>query len=452
MNTESETREGNTKTSLVSRFLGWLLDIKSDDPNVIRRARTHVRLLLLFILGPSIVATLSLLGLGDAETPIKHNGLRLLTALLHVGILLLSRAGYPSLAGVIQTTAVYVIFSTAIIMLGLPEQLHWFYILVLIYAGLAVEPRLVLLLGVMAIGSISLTQAYLGMSDPLVFAPKLAMTALVTAAVFAQSRWTERAFKEAHESRLEAEEAQRIAEEANEAKGQFLANMSHELRTPLNAIIGYAELIEEEFEYPEEIEPDAVVTDVRRIRNSGSHLLALINDILDLSKIEAGKMESINEQIDLTALLEELENTLEPLAKANKNTLTLRDDTADLVLFTDCVRLRQILLNLLSNACKFTLDGEVALQVREDRAHDTILFEVRDTGIGMSEEKLQLIFEAFTQADNSTTRRYGGTGLGLSLSRHLANMLGGEIEVESEEGKGSTFTLSLPIQNTSHKR
>ncbi|MEC9396976.1 MAG: ATP-binding protein, partial [Myxococcota bacterium] len=298
----------------------------------------------------------------------------------------------------------------------------------------------------------SLTQADLGMSDPLVFAPKLAMTALVTAAVFAQSRWTERAFKEAHESRLEAEEAQRIAEEANEAKGQFLANMSHELRTPLNAIIGYAELIEEEFEYPEEIEPDAVVTDVRRIRNSGSHLLALINDILDLSKIEAGKMESINEQIDLTALLEELENTLEPLAKANKNTLTLRDDTADLVLFTDCVRLRQILLNLLSNACKFTLDGEVALQVRKDRTHDTILFEVRDTGIGMSEEKLQLIFEAFTQADNSTTRRYGGTGLGLSLSRHLANMLGGEIEVESEEGKGSTFTLSLPIQNTSHKR
>ena len=252
----------------------------------------------------------------------------------------------------------------------------------------------------------------------------------------------------AHDRARKQEEVVRAmerAEEASRAKSDFLAKMSHELRTPLNAIIGYSEMLLEEIEdaggnSPELREP------LRRIQRSGRHLLALINDVLDLSKIEAGKMELEYGEIDLPALLQELVTTAEPLAERNRNRLTLHCPEDIGSLRADVLRVRQIVLNLLSNACKFTERGEVTLEAApavEDGV-EGVAISVRDTGIGMTAEQQARLFQDFTQADSSTTRRYGGTGLGLAISRRFARMMGGDITVESEPGQGSTFRLWLP--------
>jgi PAS domain S-box-containing protein len=236
--------------------------------------------------------------------------------------------------------------------------------------------------------------------------------------------------------------ARAAAEQANAAKSQFLATMSHELRTPLNAVIGYAEILEEDLQ-------DANMTeqgdDVRRIRTAARNLLTLINDILDLAKIEAGKMEASITAVDLEALIAEVADIAAPLAEASGDelSLTLADDLGEAR--TDEGRLRQCLLNLLSNACKFTKDGSVTLAVRRrgEGAAAFIEFAVSDTGIGMSPEQQANLFQPFTQADATTTRRYGGTGLGLAITRRLAQLLGGDVTVESREGVGSTFLLTV---------
>ena len=241
----------------------------------------------------------------------------------------------------------------------------------------------------------------------------------------------------------ELEQARDAALEASRIKSQFLANMSHELRTPLNAIIGYSELIGEE---AEDLGVDGVGQDADKIRTAGKHLLGLINDILDLSKIEAGRVELYLEDVSLPGVLDEAIATLSPLARERGNTIQL-DNRLDVdVIKVDATRLKQILFNLLSNANKFTEGGTIDVEVATDPTDpDAFAIAVTDTGIGMSADVVRRLFRPFAQADASTTRRYGGTGLGLTISQRFCEMMGGHITVTSEEGKGSTFTVCLPL-------
>ena len=249
-----------------------------------------------------------------------------------------------------------------------------------------------------------------------------------------------RVIEQARQSALEARDA---AEAANRAKSAFLANMSHELRTPLNAIIGYSEMLEEDAEAAGNA---AFVSDLQKIRSAGRHLLGLINDVLDLSKVEAGKMKLYLETFDVPSVVEEVVSTVRPLLEKNGNTFAVRCAPDVGQLREDITKVRQVLLNLLSNAAKFTEKGTVSLDVtRENDVTGTwVVFRVRDTGIGMTPEQLGKLFQAFMQADGSTQRKYGGTGLGLALSRKFCVMMGGDINAQSEPGKGSTFTMRLP--------
>ena len=237
--------------------------------------------------------------------------------------------------------------------------------------------------------------------------------------------------------------AQREAEEANQSKSRFLANMSHELRTPLNAILGYSEMLTEE---AEDDGNDAYVPDLEKIHSAGEHLLRLINDVLDLSKIEAGKMELFLEDLEVGPLVEQVVSTVKPLIDKNENTLEVVVEDSVGSMYADVTRIRQSLLNLLSNASKFTRGGAVRLHVLVDPDSDdsVVLFRVHDDGIGMNPDQVARLFEAFTQAESSTTRRFGGTGLGLTITRRFCRMMGGDVTVESEEGAGSTFTIRLP--------
>ena len=237
----------------------------------------------------------------------------------------------------------------------------------------------------------------------------------------------------------------RQLEEADRHKSEFLANMSHELRTPLNAIIGYSEMLQED---AADLGAEQFTDDLRKINSAGKHLLELINAVLDLSKIEAGKMELYLESFEVAGLVRDIAAVIQPLAAKNANRLEVRCPDAIGPMRADLTKVRQALFNLLSNACKFTDRGTITLAVtREARSgQDSMVFTVSDTGIGMTPEQLARLFEAFSQADAATTRKYGGTGLGLALSRRLCRMMGGDVTVESEAGRGSTFTIRLPAE------
>lgn len=242
----------------------------------------------------------------------------------------------------------------------------------------------------------------------------------------------------------ELRRAKTAAEEASRSKSQFLANMSHELRTPLNAIIGYSELLKEE---AEDLGQDSFVGDLVKIEKAGKHLLELINGVLDIAKIEAGKMEVHAETFDVASMLKDVASTITPVVEKNGNVFEIQADESLGVMHTDVTKVRQSLFNLLGNAGKFTNNGTVSLIAERvaEADSDWILFKVRDTGVGMTPEQLAKVFEAFTQADASTTRKFGGTGLGLAITREFSRMIGGETIVESELGVGSTFTLRLPV-------
>jgi CheY-like chemotaxis protein len=250
--------------------------------------------------------------------------------------------------------------------------------------------------------------------------------------------------------RLRIEEALNYAKEAaemaNMAKSQFLANMSHELRTPLNAIIGYTEMLKESAEDLEHLEQDDCVPDLEKVHSAAKHLLGLINGVLDLSKIEAGKMELFVETVNLEILLNEVFSTIHPLIEKNVNTLEINYPNQLGDMLTDQIKLRQMLLNLLSNAAKFTERGTIHFKIENQvkSEGEWLIFSVADEGIGMTEAQQEKLFQPFNQADSSTTRRYGGTGLGLAITKHFAEMMGGKLEVNSEFGIGSTFLLSLP--------
>ncbi|MEG4501610.1 CHASE4 domain-containing protein [Microcoleus sp. F10-C6] len=241
--------------------------------------------------------------------------------------------------------------------------------------------------------------------------------------------------------------AKEAAEAASLAKSQFLANMSHELRTPLNAIIGYSEILQEE---ALDLGEKNFISDLERIHNAGQLLLTLINDILDLSKIEAGHAELELETFDVSEAVQDVVTTVEPLFLRNTNRLNLECPNNIGELHSDQIKLTQILFNLLSNAAKFTQKGTITLSVERikndsnSRHSERLIFKCTDTGIGMTLDQLEKLFQPFTQADASTTRKYGGTGLGLAIAQKYSQMLGGEITVNSEFGKGSTFTLTLP--------
>ncbi len=239
--------------------------------------------------------------------------------------------------------------------------------------------------------------------------------------------------------------AKETAEEASRSKSQFLANMSHELRTPLNAVIGYSEMLQEEAEEGGQVQ---FIPDLKKIQIAGTHLLELINSVLDLAKIEAGKVDLFLEDIDAAKLCEEVVSLIQPLSQKNENVLTLvLPEQGVGRLCADLMKLRQCLFNLLSNAFKFTEHGEIALTVRRDKDGDGrswVSFEVRDTGVGLNASQMSNLFRAFTQADSSTTRKFGGTGLGLVISRRFCQMMGGDITMSSEPGVGSTFTIKIP--------
>ena len=243
-------------------------------------------------------------------------------------------------------------------------------------------------------------------------------------------------------------QAKNEAESASRSKSQFLANMSHELRTPLNAIIGYSELLQEDAK--EEGLNSSMVSDLDKVQNAGKHLLGLINDILDLSKIEAGRMQLYLEHFEVRSLMTLITPTIDLQMQANHNQLEINVSSEVSNMYADVMKVRQSLLNLLSNAAKFTHHGQITLNIRmiswsTPTSKLGIEFQVADTGIGISQEDLGKLFQVFTQADSSSTREYGGTGLGLAISQQFCQMMGGDITVDSTLGRGSTFTIRLPL-------
>ena len=338
-----------------------------------------------------------------------------------------------------------------------------------LYLG-SLPPRLAVL-GLISLGFVAFYAAYasvhsfpqhvplrqlsgIGIVSTISAAIYVSMMALYYASICASQSELEREVQNHRATAVKLRDAKEEAENANLAKSEFLAKMSHELRTPLNAVIGYSEMLLEDTEI--EGGDDQAVQDLTKINTSGKHLLALITDVLDLSKIEAGKMELFNERYDLNHLIDELAGTAEPLCAKNGNRLAI-ERAPDLgEVEGDVSKLRQAAMNLLSNAAKFTKEGSVTLAVAREGGPGGhwIKLSVRDTGIGISRETIGKLFQNFSQAETFMSSKYGGTGLGLALTQKLCRLMGGDVTVESEPGQGSCFTIRLPasLAEAVHRR
>jgi signal transduction histidine kinase/CheY-like chemotaxis protein len=272
-------------------------------------------------------------------------------------------------------------------------------------------------------------------------------TALLNAndQLHARTEELEREVAQREQAQEELLKAKHAAEDASRAKSAFVANMSHELRTPLNAIIGYSEMLEEE---TRESGNSEVIQDLQKIQTAGKHLLSLINDVLDLSKIEAGKMTLHLETFDVVPMIRQIVSTLERAAVKNANIIKVHIDDGVGTMRADVTKVRQILFNLVSNACKFTDSGTISISVQPmtSEGEEWIRFQVTDTGIGITPKQRQQLFQEFAQADTSISRKYGGTGLGLAISHRFVQMMSGQIQVDSDPGQGSTFTVLLPVE------
>lgn len=250
----------------------------------------------------------------------------------------------------------------------------------------------------------------------------------------------------------QVQQSKEKADQANRAKTNFLANMSHELRTPLNAIIGYSEMNIDVYREENELDQEQAVKDLQHILNSGRHLLQLINDVLDLAKIESGNMTIFNETFNSVKVIEDIVTTMKPLATKQHNRIVVEASADTPLLHSDAVKFRQVFINLLSNACKFTHNGKITILVTHNSATQQIVYHVSDTGIGMSKDELDHIFEAFVQADSSTSKNYGGTGLGLAICKDFIELMHGTLDVSSARDKGTTFTIVLPVRQKEKRR
>ncbi|MEM1348923.1 MAG: ATP-binding protein [Myxococcota bacterium] len=424
----------------------WLFDIKTDDLDVRRRAT----LLMSVSIGLLFFNTACLICLGAMLPSLKFLTFNLVISGLLLVAIFASRRAYPDVTGMM----IVVLASVASVAYATSKPGFSLALLMSTAAvgtsGVALRPSRVLVATLLVLGSYAYVTWYQlsigGFSkNDIVLIVCLAFFTMA----FGLISWTNsRLSASFFMTQLAYGEEQRAlahaAGEANKAKSQFLANMSHELRTPLNAILGYSELIEEELLERGKLD-EVIEQDITRVQRAGSHLLSLISDILDVSKIEADRLAAKLEEIALAEALEEVVETCRPLAQRQGNALVLEVEGEAGALVTDGTRLRQILFNLVSNAAKFTEQGTIKLYVGPSpEAEECVELRVEDTGLGIAEQDIKRVFESFEQVDGSATRIHDGAGLGLALVRQLVELLEGRIELSSELGVGSVFTVTLP--------
>lgn len=448
MNTAASASTSSLPAPLI-RLKSWLLNVQSDDPSVLRRARTFIPLVSVLL----CTSTFSTLGLVfGAPGPFVEIQLMMIASSLGSNMIaiVLARRGWMNSAGFISGGVSLVAFLIATIMHPtLLLAIGWFYGIGILLASYAMRPKYLVWMWLFAQSCLALSYVFVGApqhGQSNLWAPTMSTLLLfVTLASYLHSRATEEIFAQQLESARQLDIARAEAEQANRAKSAFLANMSHELRTPLNAILGYSEMLAEEHE-----DDVPTVKDLNRIHASGSHLLTLINDVLDLSKIEAGKMDLLIEPFDFEDLVNHIASTVTPLVTRKRNQLHCQIDASCGSVATDRTKIRQIILNIISNAAKFTQAGTITLAARRISRDGRRLIEVAitDTGIGMNPEQLERVFKEFEQADKSTTKEYGGTGLGLALCQRICQLLEGEISATSQPGVGSTFTFTFTAEHS----